>query len=87
MSQPGYPDKTPSKSPPSLTDGYNSHGTKTNPPAASQFNKGASDLEQIRRATEARREHSNKLSDPGRAGYKNKRLLRSNEPPTCHRPG
>jgi hypothetical protein len=69
MSQPGSPDKTPSALPPIITDGYNSHGTKTTPPDAAKFKRGAQSIEQIRHATEQRRAHSAALSDPGRAGW------------------
>jgi hypothetical protein len=53
-----------------LVDGYNSQTTKTVPPRAAQFGKGARDLTEIKQATDARREHSAKLSDPGRQGWK-----------------
>jgi hypothetical protein len=52
-----------------IIDGYNSHGTKTTPPDAAKFGRGATNLEQIRQATDARRQHSNQLSDPGRQGW------------------
>jgi hypothetical protein len=66
---PGYPDKTPSAPRPIITDGYNSHGTKTMPPDAAKFNRGAQLIEQIRHATGQRRAHSEALSDPGRKGW------------------
>jgi hypothetical protein len=47
---------------------YNTHGTKTTPPSAAKLGVGASTLEQIKLATEARREHSRQLSDPSRRG-------------------
>jgi hypothetical protein len=48
---------------------YNSHGTKTMPPDAAKFNRGAQLIEQIRHATGQRRAHSEALSDPGRKGW------------------
>jgi hypothetical protein len=70
MSQPGYPDKKPGALPPIITGTYQSHGTKTPPPDAAKFNRGAQSIEQVRQATEQRRAHNNALSNPGRAGYK-----------------
>jgi len=64
-----YTDKTPEKCQTPLISGYNSHGTKTTPPEASKFNKGAQSIEQIREATDARRAHNAALSDPGRKGW------------------
>jgi hypothetical protein len=52
------------------TDGYNSQVAPVTPPAAAQFNKGARDLSEIREAADRRREHSAKLCDPSRAGWK-----------------
>jgi hypothetical protein len=56
--------------PDKIIGGYCDRGTKTPAPDAAKFNRGAQSIEQIKHATEARREHSNKLSDPGRAGWK-----------------
>jgi hypothetical protein len=52
-----------------LIDGYNSHGTKTVPPEAAKFGRGATNIEQFRQATELRRLHNAKLSDPARRGW------------------
>ena len=49
-----------------LIDGYQSGGVKTNPPAAAKFNVGATNVEQVREATEARRQHSRQLSEAGK---------------------
>jgi hypothetical protein len=67
--QPGYPDKQPTEKPPHRTDGYNSQAAPVTPPAAAKFGVGARSLEQIKEATERRREHSHKLSDPSRKGW------------------
>lgn len=47
---------------------YNSHGVKTEPPAAAKFNQGATTIPQIEQAANARREHSQQLSIPSREG-------------------
>lgn len=52
-----------------LVDGYDSAGTKTRPPQAAIFDRGATSLPQIADATDQRREHSRQLSDPGRKGW------------------
>jgi hypothetical protein len=49
-----------------LIDGYQSGGTKTMPPSAAKFGVGATTLEQIKQATDARREHSRQLSEAGK---------------------
>ncbi len=46
---------------PKISD-YNSHGVHTVPPAAAKFGIGATTVEQIQQATDARREHSAQLS-------------------------
>jgi hypothetical protein len=69
MSKVSYTDKTPAASQAPIIGSYNSHGTKTVPPSASQFNKGATNLAEIKNATEQRRAHSAALSDPGRKGW------------------
>lgn len=50
---------------PKISD-YNSHGTKTPPPDAAKFNRGAQTIEQINQATDARREHSRQLGNGSR---------------------
>jgi transposase-like protein len=46
-------------------DGYNSQTVKTNPPGAAKFGVGARTIEQIKQATDARREHSRQLGEAG----------------------
>jgi hypothetical protein len=69
MSEPGYPNKKPDAVPPHKVDGYNSQAAPVTPPAAAKFGVGARSIEQIKEATERRREHSHMLSDPGRKGW------------------
>jgi hypothetical protein len=45
-----------------LVDGYNSQGTKTEPPSAAVFNKGATTEREMQEAADRRREHSSALS-------------------------
>jgi hypothetical protein len=76
MSKSSYStDRKPTECPPYAVDGYNSYTPKTVPPSAAKFNKGATSIEEIRRATEARREHSRALSDPGRKGWEKRSPL------------
>jgi hypothetical protein len=46
---------------PKISD-YNSHPTKTTPPAAAKFGVGPQNIQQVREAADARREHSRQLS-------------------------
>jgi hypothetical protein len=64
-SEPGFPDKKPNKLPPIIVDGYNSHGVKTRPPAASRAGVGATNITEIRDATEQRRKHAEAIAEAG----------------------
>jgi hypothetical protein len=60
---------TTTENPKIIVSNYGSHGVKTTPPDAARFGRGAGGLAQIREATELRRLHNEKLSDPGRRGW------------------
>jgi hypothetical protein len=52
-----------------IVGGYCDHGVKTPAPAAARFNHGATNIAEIKHATDQRRAHSAALSDPGRKGW------------------